>query len=380
MIEHIDTGESSIIHWLFSSLPTEPMSIFKHYAVPYVITALATYGVMLITAILSPPSIILRSQSIRIPFLLDANTNWMFLISLPLLIVFIVTERIMIPSGIGKLKGSGVLSITSDSAYRLKIAWEKRYKVVNILGQIVGIGVGVSAGLTNYITFTQTGFGSWQAIDGSVYLVGWYSLLCMFFFYFACSVFITRNIATIVFLRDIVRNSVIQIIPFHPDKCGGLNPVGVLGLRNQYLLSLIGINVILLFSNANILDPNIKLQTMVTVSIAAYIIFGPISFLGPLLPFRDAMQKDKSRLMNLVANRIKMDFNRIIKLIDEGEMTKEDEELLTRYKNIGELVEKLPVWPFDIATISKFITAYILPFVTMIIATLLPDVIKFILP
>lgn len=360
MIENLDTGKSSLVHRVFSSSPQESVSVAKHYVAPYLVTVLATYGVLLITTAFSPQSIIVRSQQVKIPFLLDANTNWMFLISLPLLVIFIVTERILIPSGVGNLIKSGVLSINNEIENSLLSTWEKKYKTANVLGQIMGsiIGIGVSA--MNYLAFVQTGFGSWQATGGKVHLVGWYSLICMFLFYSAVSVFVVRSITTIFFLRDLVRHSTIQIIPFHPDKCGGLSPVGILGLRNQYLLSAVGINVMLLFSNANILDPNAKLQTMVILSVIAYVIFSPISFMGPLLPFRTAMQEDKSRLMNLVANRIKSDFNRIITLIDEGNMTKDDEELLTRYKNIGELIEKLPVWPFDVATISKFFTAYML--------------------
>lgn len=380
MLEHIDTGKASIIHWLFPSSPSEDISIYKHYVVPYIAIALVTYGGMLITAVLSPLSIYTRSEAIKIPFLLDANIVWMFLWLLQLVVIFLVTERIMIPSGLGKIKEAGVFTITDDAANRLKSSWEKRYKFANILGQTIGFIVGIIVCLINYATFTQIGMASWQAANGHANLSGWYFLVCMFFFVFALTVLVVRNFATILFLTDIVRNSVIQIIPFHPDKCGGLNPVGLLGLRNQYLLSSVGINIILLFGNATILDSNIKLQVQVIASFIIYIILGPISFLGPLLPFRNAMQKDKSRLMKLVANRIKKDFNRIIKLIDEGKMTKEDNELLTRYKNIGELIEKLPVWPFDIATLTKFITAYITPFLAMLISLLLPEIIKFYLP
>ena len=380
MIEKIDTGQASIIHLIFPSLPTENISFWKHYFVPYISTMLITYGGLLITALLSPPSIYIPSQNVKIPFLLDMNLIWMFSISLQIIFIFLITERIMIPAGLGKLKEASVLSIDNNNANKLKKSWERKYKTSNIVGQIIGFIVGISVSIANYTTFTQVGFKSWQAINGNVHLVGWYSLFCVFVFYFALMVLVTRNFTTSFFLKEVVENSTLQIVPFHPDKCGGLHPVGNFGLRNQYLLSLVGVNIILLFRNTVFLGTNVQLLILAISAALFYVTIGPIGFISPLLPFRNAMQRDKSRLMNLVANRVKMDFNRIIQLIKDGKMTKEDDELLTRYKNIGELIERLPVWPFDVETLTKFFSAYLLPLLILVVNLFLPKIISYFFP
>src|ERR1700693_2386967 len=70
-------------------------------------------------------------------------------------------------------------------------------------------------------------------------------LWCVFCFFGLIPVYVVRGIATSFLLKDVVSRSKISMLPFHPDRSGGLRPVGEIGLRHQYFLTVIGLNMVL---------------------------------------------------------------------------------------------------------------------------------------
>ncbi|MEO7083625.1 MAG: hypothetical protein ABI442_17655, partial [Gemmatimonadaceae bacterium] len=190
------------------------------------------------------------------------------------------------------------------------------------------------------------------------------ALVCIFLFWGIFPIYALRTIATSVFLAHLVAQSEIRIVPFHPDHCGGLRPVGRLGLRNQYALSIGGLNlVLLLVVSLAFLDVPEGLWGLIVASAFCYFLIGPIVFLGPLMPFRGGMLRTKRDLMGTVARRLRRELARVRIALEFGEVTKNDEELLERLKKVGTLIDELPVWPFDAATLRKFLTAYCLPLI-----------------
>jgi hypothetical protein len=157
-----------------------------------------------------------------------------------------------------------------------------------------------------------------------------------------------------------------HMLPFHPDKCGGLRPVGQLGLRNQTTLSILGLNVVILAVVSLSSLPRLPSQYhLIAVSAVAYLILGPIVFMAPLLPFRRGMLRTKSEWMSEVARRLRIEFDRLRIQIQSAQITKEDEDLVDRLRKIGSVIEELPVWPFDARTLRKFAGAYVVPLVPL---------------
>jgi hypothetical protein len=380
MLKNMDTGKSSIIHRIFPSSPNSNISIFSHFVLPYVSVAFITYGVMFILALIDIPldNMIKPYQEVKTPFLLDLNQIMMFLITLPILIVFLVTERIIIPDGLGKIEESGVLVVKEIDEEKIVDIWERRYQKLNILGQLVGIIVGILVAYFNYKALFIGKNTFWGNVEGKTYIASWYFIICMFFLFFTVTFFIIRNITNSFLLRSVVSRSKIEIIPFHPDKCGGLEPIGKLGLRNQYLLSFIGLNIVALFLNDFIISDKSNYGLLI-VGVVAYLVIGPIGFMGPLLPFRNAMKEDKIRLIHLVADRIKTEFTRVKNQINMGTLSEEDEKKFSRYKKISDMVSNLPVWPFDTHTLRKFFSAYFLPLISGIVSIYFEELIKIIM-
>ena len=137
-----------------------------------------------------------------------------------------------------------------------------------------------------------------------------------------------------------------------------------MGLRNQYALSLVGVNVVIFVIMSTLyLHVSNWLNGLMVAAIVAYLILGPFVFLAPLLPFRDGMLKSKTELMGAVARRMRVELERLRAQLRTGPITKEDEELVERLRKIGAVINELPVWPFDAGTLRKFLTAYVIPIV-----------------
>jgi hypothetical protein len=91
------------------------------------------------------------------------------------------------------------------------------------------------------------------------------------------------------------------------------------------------------------------------------VVLGPVVFMGPLLPFRAGMLRTKAELMGEVAQRLRIELQRLRTQLSAGQITREDEDLIDRLRKIGAVIDQLPVWPFDAGTSRTFVTAYVVP-------------------
>jgi hypothetical protein len=172
-------------------------------------------------------------------------------------------------------------------------------------------------------------------------------------------IYICRSVAMTLFLNDVVGKAQLQMLPFHPDKCGGLRPVGRFGLRNQYLLTILGVNIaFLVIVTVRFLNAPPSLFGLVVGAGAVYALLGPMVFVGPLLSFRGAMVRTKTELSSEVAQRLRVELQRLRKELPAGQLSADDEELIDRLRKVGGVIDELPVWPFDAATVRHFLAAY----------------------
>ncbi len=303
----------------------------------------------------------------------------MFLVSFPSLLALTITDQQVLDSSLRRVQLEGTVSIPGPAATALASLWEERFRSVNIAAQALGVGVGVLLALLNYIAYTPSIVGFWIATQNHLLLpVGVAFLICIFLFYSLIPVYILRGLAISIFLKDLVVHAQIRVLPFHPDRSGGLRPVGHLGLRNQYGLTVCGVNMVLLaFVSLHYLEVPPSLYALIVTAAVAYLILGPVVFMGPLLPFRAGMLRTKTELMSEVAQRLRLELDRLRQLLAAGQITKEDEELVDRLRKVGLVIDGLPVWPFDIGTLRKFLTAYIVPLVSVFgVKSLLATVVK----
>jgi hypothetical protein len=237
-----------------------------------------------------------------------------------------------------------------------------------VLAQSVGVEAGVALAWTTAQLYVSPTIGFWIASRGRLLPVGYAYWYCITLLYAVITNYVVRCIAFTVFLNRLVDLSTIHLLPFHPDKCGGLRPIGRLGLRNQYTLSILGLNVVILALVS--IESLPKLPFLIVTSAVAYLILGPIVFMGPLLPFRRGMLRTKADWMGEVAKRLRIEFERLRVQIQTGQISKEDEDLVDRLRKIGSVIDEFPVWPLDGRTLRKFASAYVVPLVSLCFSVL----------
>ncbi len=351
-----DTTVGSLLHRL-------PASIGK----AYVAGVAFTYIPLFAAALLSPLPLATQGPSLRLPFLYDLNVAFMFVVSFPALLALTVSDQSVLASSLQRVCQEGTVSIPGDAALPLMSVWARKFRTVNRVAQAVGIGTGFALAVLNYLTYTPRTVGFWIAEQDRLLPVGAVFLWCIFLFYALIPIYILRSVFVSIFLRKLVACSQISMLPFHPDRAGGLRPVGRLGLRNQYALTVFGLNVVLLvFVSLRYLKVPASLYGLIAAAAIAYVILGPIVFIGPLLPFRGGMLRTKTELGTEVAQRLRVELRRLRGELTAGKVTKEDEELIERLRRVGAVIEELPVWPFDSGTFRKFLTAYAIPLLSLV--------------
>lgn len=303
-------------------------------------------------------------------FLSDWNFMFMNLVTLPVLVILLLSERSMVPRRIATII-RGRTSSDYEAMAGFVSRWNGRYRKANLLGQFVGVAAAVGVVLVNHKATLQMDVASWPVTNGSINAAGYvYEFWSIPFFYLVATIYTCQGIATIILLFSLVQKFKIKVSPFHHDNCCGLRAVGQIGLRNQYLLAVVGINLLALLA-VNIKRGDPGTAGLLVGGFVAYLILGPIVFIGPLLPFRKSMQSARESEQARVATKLQYEYTRIMDELENRSIAKEDEELIDRLQKLKALVNRIPVWPFDISTLRRFVTVYILPFLTVLVSILI---------
>lgn len=362
--ENLNTTRGSLLHFFFAGQNRARNIRKPRPIIAYLTIVAVTYLPLFLFNLNNIHSELGFTNGYKLPFLADWNVFFMFFISLPLLVAFASTDEHLLITALGRLVKEDILSISVEDADELCNNWTQRFARTNIIAQLIGLVVGMTLTWANYKVYTPPDVGFWIASNGKLEPSGYIFLYCIFLFYALIPIYVLRSNTIIRFLYALVNKAKIKIIPFHPDHCGGLRPVGSIGLRHQYILSVFGINVLLLvIISITFLSIPSGLYILIVVAITSYLILGPFVFLGPLLPFRGGMLRSKNELMSIVAKRLRVELINIRQIIIDGNLTSDEEELVERLRKIGALIEQLPVWPFDSRTLRRFVTAYVIPIV-----------------
>ena len=358
----LDTTAASVFHrlafrYLCSRATGAPSSVKICVA-----SIALTYLPLFLAALMSGLPMVRRTAQLHLPFLYDWNVGFMFLASFPTLMALTIRDQVVLVSSLKQVQTDGVLLVADDVESALCSKWKRRFRALNIAAQITGVILGAILAVANYLTYRPPSVGFWIAVHGDLLPVGYVYLWCIFLFYVLIPIYALRNIEISMFLKDLVAHSEISELPFHPDQSGGLRPVGEIGLRNQYGLTVAGLNiVILIFVSFLYLTVPPALYRLIAAAALAYIVLGPVVFVGPLLPFRAGMLRTKTMLMSEVAQRLRIELHRLRQQLQSGDITREDEELVDRLRKLGSVIDQLPVWPFNSGTLRKFLSAYVTP-------------------
>ena len=384
-IEDIDTGKGSLLHYLWGVRPSQQRGVFQIAVLPYLVTVFMVFVIPLIIAWITmgphtyQPYQFCTDQGIRevaVPYLRDWNMNFSLLIVLPTLVIFLLSESNLIHQSIHKLRKEHILFWDKITENELYVEWQFKYRISNYIAYTLGIMAGILAFWINYRIRYMEGSRAWQNTPDSN-LSSWIFWVFQVPIVWAVLVtWVVRYYVHIRFLFGIVEHKkcIISVKFFHPDRCGGLHPISRIGIRVQYVIAIIGTNILAMVYILSITSPlkngspivSVReipwdLAIMAILSFLLYLVLTPLAFLGPLLPFRNSMQEKKDEVLHELSDHYESEFQLIKKNIGSGEPAEKDNERITRMEKIWSLANQFPVWPFDTATLTKFLLAMGMP-------------------
>ena len=355
-----DTTSGSLLHKLARRLG--PDSKPPRLVMVYFLVVAATYLPLVIAASLGSVSLWKWSGAGPLPFLRDWGLGYAILVSLPSLVVLLVSDHHVLCTSLAEVQRDGVIALSANAATKLSDTWKRYFRIWNLIAQFAGTGLSIVLGIVTVLPYVNHRDTSWIAPAGQLHLAGYVYVYCIILLYTLIIVYVTRCIVISLFLRAFVTGAPLRILPLHPDKCGGLRPVGRLGLRNQYTLTILGINIVLLLVVwVYSMHQTAPFRDVMIAASVACLTLGPVIFMAPLLPFRAGMQDAKKEWTHEVARLVRVEIDRLRVRIRKNEVTKPDEESIERLRKLGAAIDELPIWPFDPSTLRKFATAYLVP-------------------
>ena len=221
--------------------------------------------------------------------------------------------------------------------------WHLTFGRLNLVSYLVGLIVGLFLGWKTIPIYTPPQVGFWITGNSGLLPIAYVYQYSLTLLYAVIVVFALRSIVLSLYLLELMSDATFRMLPFHPDKCGGLQSVGRFGLRNQYTLSILGVNVVLLLMTSRHLHWDRSLHDLIWAASFAYLILGPTVFIGPLLPFRAGMVRAKEKWISEIEQSLQVEFERLRAKIRTVQTTKEDGELVERLRNLSTVVDELPV-------------------------------------
>jgi hypothetical protein len=149
-----------------------------------------------------------------------------------------------------------------------------------------------------------------------------------------------------------------QIIPLSPDNAGGLKPLGEISLLLFYIVIVQIMHII-----ATELIRGISIHNEILFPI--YILFAALVFFLPLGAVHSSMKRAKRDELERISkgyNQIYYKFRDESNESDANQMKKKDRmEEMQSIKELYHQADQMPVWPYDLVTISKFLSMFLLP-------------------
>lgn len=210
----------------------------------------------------------------------------------------------------------------------------------------------------------------WFAIND--FLLGTRTVLVIIPTSFVVFTFIFRSVINIQIFRNTLNDLNIQ--PLHPDKSGGLRPLGKYALSASYTIALGGIAAGLSEYYAWYHGVFFKAY-FYHIGLVIYIFLGPIGFFAPLWSAHKSMLLARNNLLLYISRQFSQDFSNAYNGIKgSSKILKDGIEKIEQTRRLHNIAVSFPVWPFDLDILRRFIFAMatpILPIITAIIVNLL---------
>lgn len=161
----------------------------------------------------------------------------------------------------------------------------------------------------------------------------------------------------------------IKIRPNHPDKCGGLRPLGNLCF-GVALPILIGIIFLGIYASGIIVDKGLPITNAANIGLFFFALpIAYFAFFSPMWKVHIEMKEQKSKYeegyyeqLTRLENGLRIAVNG-----NNGDATKTAKENLDAYRTFDPDKMSYPTWPFNRSILLKFLTPQIIPILSLVI-------------
>ena len=186
-------------------------------------------------------------------------------------------------------------------------------------------------------------------------------LLSVFF-----ALLVWRILVTVFYMRRLSDEFDLNVQPLHPDRSGGLKPLGDLSFSVDSVLLSVGV-----WLSVGLFTAAPSVMWVVYSGIVVYMALATLLFFYPLHKVHHLMSEKKIDLLDRLSRKTNSYYESIYNdVLDEDRDV--DPEKLRKLNDLEELYRKasdMPVWPFDKETLTKFISTVGFP-LSMAIANL----------
>ena len=351
----------------------------KHYLSFWAMSCSILFLLPLIYCWTTQPTLTRQQDSLLMPYLLDLANLTGQLILFPLLLINVLRERRILSNTLRDFANGPAKSLEKD---KMSTRFKEYYRKFNPLIVIVALILAVAATALWANWFLNDGKITWQTYGSGqeaerFNLGGYYCAVLMvglYWFLVLCTVL--RSILHYVVFLNISRMGVLEAIPLHPDRCGGLGMISNLVKLYQPLVLTIGMTIVgsyasdILFLKKPIVSPvNILL-------ILGFVILCLVAFILPLSPFASSMRKAKLDLLKKISDRYQQIWKTEIDKLDQKVFSEVDYKALENLKSLYADAHQMPVWPYDLKTVKSFLSYVIVPLLGIIASTVIGKLIE----
>jgi len=237
-----------------------------------------------------------------------------------------------------------------QSYWRLLRGLEKAYN--NRYGTVLAVLVGLGFSVYNY--FSKP--GTWLGVGGGVGAV--YARVFIAVNVYIICVVVYKCAVTAWGIGKILRLR-IDVQPMHPDRCGGLRPIGQLSLAINYFVVIVMVYFALVF----IFDPLPRQQPFYLVLYLIFYFLGPWLVYACLAPANKRMSERKDQARARLNRTFAAYYERIAGGDNQETFKMEAAGSIPALYDLYRIVDRMPVWPFDLASMTRFAITYALPFI-----------------
>lgn len=173
-------------------------------------------------------------------------------------------------------------------------------------------------------------------------------------------VFITiRQAFMIIGLNRLFAETSVMITPLHPDRAGGLRALGEYVLSTSVIIGAIGLYFGMGFVRQG-MNPSILTWEFYGWMVI-YFLLAPLFLFLPLLQAHRRMREAKQKLLLEIADQFDIEYRKLLAGLKSDQMDATLVQRVEAVQKIYTIAESAPEWPLNVAILSKFSAAALLP-------------------